>query len=100
MKNIVLLFVLAIFAFACTNKPAEPASYTANKVVNLSVEGMTCNGCEQTIQEAVLKINGVTEVKASYLDSLVVVSFDSTATGPDAFAQAITDAGYDFKGLK
>jgi Cu+-exporting ATPase len=67
---------------------------------SLAIEGMTCTGCENTIQEAVTKVQGIASVKASHLDSTAVVSFDSTQTSISAIGDAVTEAGYVFKGEK
>jgi copper chaperone CopZ len=52
------------------------------------------------VQEAVTKIAGVASVKASHLDSTAVVSFDTTQTSVAAIGEAVTEAGYVFKGEK
>lgn len=61
---------------------------------------MTCTGCENTVTEAVTKIAGVTEIKASHLDSTAIVSFDPSKTTLAAIGEAINEAGYEFKGEK
>lgn len=104
MKHLLFLAVLAFFIAACSNKSAgTDASKTdavANKTVTLAVEGMSCTGCENTIQEAVGKIGGVTVIKASYTDSTAWVSFDTMQTNLISISEAITDAGYIVKGEK
>jgi mercuric ion binding protein len=106
MKNLLFIAVIAAFFAGCAGKSttenASPATATtvANKTVVLAVEGMTCTGCENTVQESVTKIAGVTEIKASHLDSTAVVTFDSTKTNLAAIGDAINEAGYVFKGVK
>lgn len=107
MKNILFAILLAAFISGCAGKTGATDNATqsattavANKTVTLAVEGMTCTGCENTIQEAITKIAGVTSVKASHLDSTAVVSYDSTLTSLSAIGNAVTEAGYDFKGEK
>ena len=107
MKKLFLVALIAVFFAGCAGKStstdnAAGASTTAvaNKTVTVAIEGMTCTGCENTIQESVTKIAGVTEIKASHLDSTAVVSFDSTKTSVAAIGEAVTEAGYVFKGEK
>lgn len=84
-----------------TDNAAQSATNAVTiKTVSLSIEGMTCTGCENTIQEAVTKVPGVTSVKASHLDSTAVVTFDTTKTTLSAIGDAVTEAGYVFKGEK
>ncbi len=104
MKHLIFILLVAALVAGCTGKStsdnASQAAATATKTMTLAVEGMTCTGCENTVQEAVSKIAGVTSVKASHLDSTAVVSFDTTKTSLAAIGDAINEAGYVFKGEK
>lgn len=106
MKQLFFVFLVAAILAGCSGKStssdnaSETTTAVANKTITLSVEGMTCTGCEGTVQEAVEKIAGVTSVKASHLDSTAVVSFDSTQTSIATIGDAVTEAGYVFKGEK
>lgn len=99
--------LLAAFISGCSGKSTatdnaaqSATNAVAVKTVSLSIEGMTCTGCENTIQEAVAKVPGVTSVKASHLDSTAVVTFDSTKATLSSIGDAVTEAGYIFKGEK
>jgi len=106
MKQLFFVFLVAAILTSCagkstsTGEASEAATAVANKTITLAVEGMTCTGCEGTVQESVGKIAGVASVKASHLDSTAVVSFDSTQTSIAAIGAAITEAGYVMKGEK
>jgi copper chaperone CopZ len=105
MKNLLLILLTIGLLASCSTKNVAPAvvdnsKVVANKTVTLAIEGMTCTGCENTIQEEVNKIAGISTIKASHLDSTAVVSFDSTQTSVNAIGEAITAAGYVFKGEK
>jgi copper chaperone CopZ len=106
MKQLFFVFLIAAILAGCSGKStttdnaSEATTAVANKTITLAVEGMTCTGCEGTVQETVSKIAGVTSVKASHLDSTAVVSFDSTLTSIAAIGDAVSEAGYVFKGEK
>jgi len=106
MKQVFFVFLLAALMAGCggkstkTDDVAQTDGTIANKTMTVAIEGMTCTGCENTIQEAITKIEGVTSVKASHLDSTAVVSFDSTQTSITVIGDAITEAGYVFIGEK
>jgi copper ion binding protein len=105
MKNLIFIAIIAAFITGCSGKStstdkAQATVAVADKTVTLAIEGMTCTGCENTIQEAVTKIDGVKSIKASHLDSTAVVSFDASKTSIAAIGEAITEAGYEFKGEK
>ena len=107
MKKLFFIALIAAFIAGCAGKTTSTdntaeatATAVANKTVTVAIEGMTCTGCENTVQESVTKIAGVTEIKASHLDSTAVISFDSTKTSIAAIGEAVTEAGYVFKGEK
>jgi mercuric ion transport protein len=101
--------IIAVALFACT-PPAPPAvsadAKTTDLVVNpdaliqmdVSVEGMTCTGCENTINTGVAEIAGVVEVKSSFQEGKTIVKFDSTQTNIEKISEAITEKGYSVKG--
>jgi copper chaperone len=101
--------MLALFAVNCSNQANKPQSSDKNTVsiapenlqsIEISVYGMSCEGCERTIQTAIGELTGIQEVKASHLDSTVIVKFDKTEVTFDKMKTVITDKGYtvnDFK---
>jgi len=107
MKHLVFIALIAALIAGCAGKSSgtdetaqTPVTAVANKTATIAIEGMTCSGCENTISEAVTKIAGITEIKASHLDSTAVVSFDSTQTSLAAIGEVINEAGYVYKGEK
>lgn len=60
----------------------------------ITVEGMTCTGCEQSVQRAVGGLDGVDTVRADHTAGRVTVRFDSGAVSEDAIAARIQEAGY------
>jgi len=63
--------------------------------INLKVEGITCGGCEKSIQNALLARPGVTQVNASCDSGTVDIDFDDGQIQQDVLKQAIEDAGFD-----
>lgn len=58
----------------------------------ITVEGMTCGHCEQTVEEALEGLDGVTEASADRDAESVTVE---GAAETDVLVDAVTDAGYD-----
>jgi copper chaperone CopZ len=105
MKQLFFIMLVAAFVAGCAGKStstdnAAAQTAVAQKTVTLEIDGMTCTGCENTIQEAVTKIPGIISVKASHLDSTAVVSFDPDKTSIAAIGDAVNEAGYVFVGEK
>lgn len=67
------LFVLASCGGGKKEVKAVPAE-TATIV--MSIDGMTCTGCENTIQTNLMKAEGVVSVTATYADGKAVIKFD------------------------
>jgi copper chaperone CopZ len=70
---------------------------TAGGPVRLSVAGMTCGTCEDSIQRALGLLAGVRSVRADHRAGLVEVEFDAKPSDA-VIRQAVEDAGYDLEG--
>lgn len=62
--------------------------------VSLTVTGMKCGGCENTVTAKLSELDGVISVKASYQDKRVDVEYDSSKTNPDEIEDTIVAAGF------
>lgn len=58
----------------------------------LTVEGMTCEHCEQTVEEALESVSGVRDAQADRNAEQVTVEGDA---GEARLVAAVEDAGYD-----
>lgn len=57
----------------------------------ITVEGMTCEHCEQTVEEALRAVGGVTDATADRNAEQASVGGDADVT---ALVEAVKDAGY------
>jgi len=76
--------------------PTKEVDKSQLNLVNLEipVEGMTCEGCENTVQGELMKLDGVGEVKASHVNKLVQVKVDTTVTKLSELESHIERVGY------
>ncbi|MFB6188750.1 MAG: heavy-metal-associated domain-containing protein [Halapricum sp.] len=58
----------------------------------LTVEGMSCGGCEQTVVEALEGVSGVESATADRETDSATVEGDADV---GALVEAVTDAGYE-----
>ncbi len=65
--------------------------------ITLSVEGMTCTGCEALIERRVKELPGVESVEADHKEKTTKVVFDQTLTSIPEVSGTIEDAGYKVK---
>ena len=64
------------------------------------VEGMTCSGCERTIQKVVTNLEGVESADANLASATVTVEYDPEKVNIDAIRAAVSKVGYKFVGEK
>jgi copper chaperone len=63
--------------------------------VELKIDGMTCSGCVNSIQNALYRQDGVNKAVTRIDDGLVIVEFDPAVISRDGLVRAIADAGFD-----
>lgn len=61
---------------------------------NLTITGMTCEGCTSKVAHALKALTGVHDVVVSLSDSKAAVRYDEQLTSPDRMKSAVKDAGY------
>jgi copper chaperone CopZ len=103
ISSLILLLCLLIMSVSCgggksTKVNEAPESDAATATVALSIEGMTCAGCENTICTSLEKIPGVKSVTASATDGKAVIEFEQGKVDTAALKAAVDAAGY--KALK
>jgi copper chaperone CopZ len=103
MRNFKFLLQLIILGFvliaaSCGNKnTTEKAPETTASVIEVSIGGMTCTGCEQTIQNNLGKIEGIKSVKASFTTGNAVVEYFPGKVDTIKMKEAVTGSGYTVK---
>ncbi|XP_034247401.1 copper-transporting ATPase 1 isoform X2 [Thrips palmi] len=66
----------------------------------ISIDGMTCQSCVQTIEANIGKVNGVKVIKVNLEKKEATVGLDkSTDISPTKVAELISDMGFDAKAL-
>lgn len=103
-----LLIMFLVVGFSCSSnsgkkkdakEKVEVPSGVETTTVSLKVDGMTCTGCENTIQSKLSAVKGVQSVEASHETGKVVVLMDELEfEGENApqieLAKAVESSGY------
>ena len=63
--------------------------------IELKVEGMTCGGCVNSVQNALNQRNGIRSATADLDSGIVTVEFDSAIIQQPVIAAAIIEAGFE-----
>ena len=104
------LIVLCLFlAFGCDNAGTKKSAIAIKPAVienlktvavELTIKGMTCTGCEQTIQSGISSLKGVKQVKATFKNGKAYVEYIPEATDTTMMKQKVTASGYIVAGIK
>lgn len=73
-----------------TDKATRPQPRDVTRT--LTVTGMSCGGCEQSVEEALEGVDGVTDAAADRESNSATVEGDADE---DELVRAVEDAGYD-----
>ena len=97
----VLLTIInvSVITSSCTSSDKKPEKVIVVKESDIfkekiGVNGMTCVGCEVTLEENISKIEGVVSVKASHTEKEAIIEFDSTKTDINTITKTIKESGY------
>jgi copper chaperone CopZ len=69
----------------------------SENIINITVTGMTCEGCANTVRTALVATSGVTAADVDVATGLVKVHVDGTVATDDvefAIDDAVTASGY------
>jgi len=105
MRKILMVLLAVVLLAACnTNtKKSDETTVDANAAtaewveVSLTVEGMTCEGCENAIKAGVESLEGIATVESSHEEGWTRVKYDKALTSEEDIKGKITDTGYTVK---
>jgi copper chaperone CopZ len=108
MKTLrIFLLIALVLVYSCkSSTPTEetmdsPASAAldSSKLVNLEIEvqGMTCTGCETTIETGILALPGIAGADANFVTGKTLVKADTSVTNTAGIKAAIEARGYTVK---
>ncbi len=88
-----VVFVLLLFIFACggNNKKAQKQE---SAIMEVSIDGMTCLGCEQTIQKNITALEGIKSVKASFTTGNAIIEYFPAIIDTGKIKETVTGSGY------
>jgi copper chaperone len=65
------------------------------ETIQLNIQGMTCNGCVNSVKNVLQKVHGVANVEVSLEQNCTTVTYDPVQAGLAQLKAAVEDAGYD-----
>jgi len=103
------LVICLFIAFGCNNSGSKKSSpelkqtiVTGVKTVaiELTIQGMTCTGCEQTIQTGISSIKGVKQVKATFKNGKAYIEYQPDVADTILMKEKILASGYHVSGIR
>lgn len=100
----ILMMTFPLYAKVFYPKPkvqAATVAVTDNKQqVNFTIQGMTCEGCEEHVNNELSKVAGILTYKTSYANRNSIVSYDKSKVDVKTIEAAINKTGYTVKEYK
>jgi copper chaperone CopZ len=108
MKKIIIFITTGLLVVACQQPTGgqQESQETAKKEwkaenlqrVKINVEGMTCDGCERTVNGALEQLPGVKSATSSHEHGMATVKIDTSVTSMHQMMESIKETGYTVKG--
>ena len=64
------------------------------QTTEFKINGMTCSGCEEHVNQEVNKLTGIIQTTVSYENGNAIIEFDQAQTGIEEIEEAIEKTGY------
>jgi len=108
--SIVTIFAAMMLAFPSYSGIFFPKNNVSKTIIvmeydiaeaSLTVKGMTCTGCEHSVNHALTSSEGVIEASSSYETGIALVKFDKSKISIDDLATAVEkETGYKVIGME
>jgi copper chaperone CopZ len=91
------LLLVSLFILASCGGGSKKEAKTVSQesaMIEVSITGMTCAGCENTIQSSLAKVPGIISVTASATQGNAIVEFNPAQADTVKIKDAINGCGY------
>lgn len=92
-----VFMVCVLVAVSCSGnsqKAENESEMQEASFIEVSIGGMTCLGCEQTIQNNVSRLDGIKSVKASFTVGNALIEYLPGKVDTVKIKEAVTGSGY------
>ena len=96
----ILMMTVPLYAKVFYPKPKAQAALAVvdnKQQVKFTIQGMTCEACEEHVNNELSKVNGVLAYKTSYATRSSLVTFDKSKVDEKTIEAAINKTGYKVK---
>lgn len=102
VRKQIFIIILVLITFACKqNKSSDQTVASAKPVsVEMSVSGMTCMGCVETVRSSIAQLQGIDTVSVSLDSARAIVTFKPQMTDTVSIRKAVELNGYKITSVK
>ena len=102
MRVISLFLIILVFSVSCQSKKAGNLEKSEMKpvTVEMSVSGMHCMGCVETVRSSIAQLDGIDSVRVSLEQANAFVIFNPGKVDTVAIRKAVELNGYKITGVK
>lgn len=94
IATLVVMTFTALNVYTYANGVSKESLSNSGVQISIPVKGMSCFTCEITVQQALKKLPGIVDVKASAKDGVVLVSYNPQKTSLNQIIETIDKTGY------
>lgn len=106
MKSILYIIIFAnTLLFSCSSSENSQEQTDISKVnpenvqtIQIDVEGMVCEGCENHINGDVMELDGIIESNTSHKTGKCIVKFDQSIVSAEKIIETVKNTGYTVVG--
>ncbi len=80
--------------FFSDNSKVVVAKQENTQKVEVQIEGMTCDACQNHVDHAVNELDGIVSIETSYPNGNSIIRFDKTQTNQEEIKKAVESTGY------
>jgi copper chaperone CopZ len=91
--SITIPYYSGIF-FSDNKKEVVVADSSSIQKINVKIEGMTCDACQDHVNHAINELDGIVDVNTSYAEGNAIVAFDNVQTNISEIEKAENSTGY------
>jgi len=102
MRNAILVAMILLIAVSCKQKNTVnlPDTKAEPVMVELSITGMSCQGCVETVRSSIAQLDGIDTVTVSLDKANAFVTFKPQKTDSVSIRKAVELNGYKVTGTK
>lgn len=97
LKSLLVTSLALITLTSCSESPSDQAQMATAKPIPLTIyiSGMTCQSCNNAVDQALGELDGVSEVEADYITGKATMQWQSEKVSTETLLETVNKLGYE-----